>query len=350
MQQGLTTVHASDTTEQVPATASKFNYIFTSSIMSALARRIEKIAVYPRIPVLITGETGVGKEAAARYLYQKTRFVNNRNGPFLKVNVSGIPDSLFEDQLFGHEQGAFTDAKTLSRGLLEQTQRGAVFLDEIAELTWVNQVKLLNFLDDYKIRRLSGTKDIAVDARVISATNAELPTLVAQKKFREDLYYRLTGYTLVIPPLREHLDDIPFLVAEFIQKINHENRCEVSFKASDNVIKLLRMHSWPGNVRELYHAVERAVLNCDGEKLTPEDFELQQPIPKSEPQKEEWLGSDRHVNLIVEEHILAVMRKYQGNVTRASGILGYSRHGLSNKLSRIMMRRAEAGQNDTSNE
>src|SRR5258708_7087060 len=148
MQQGLTTVHASDTTEQVPATASKFNYIFTSSIMSALARRIEKIAVYPRIPVLITGETGVGKEAAARYLYQKTRFVNNRNGPFLKVNVSGIPDSLFEDQLFGHEQGAFTDAKTLSRGLLEQTRGGGLFWVEFGNLSWINRVNLLISVND----------------------------------------------------------------------------------------------------------------------------------------------------------------------------------------------------------
>ncbi len=206
--------------------------------------------------VLIRGETGTGKELVARALHYEGSRVNK---PFVKVNCAALPETLLESELFGHERGAFTDAKTSRMGKFELANGGTVFLDEIGELSFSTQVKLLNVLQDREIERLGGNRRVPVDIRIITATNRDLERSIQEGRFRLDLYYRLNVVPITIGPLRERREDIPLLCAHFLDKIGSRLN-KGSFTITDDAMAILLGHNWPGNVRELENAIERAIL------------------------------------------------------------------------------------------
>jgi DNA-binding NtrC family response regulator len=229
---------------------------------------LARIATSPASTVLITGESGTGKDLAAQAIHS----ASDRAGAlFLNITCSALPTALLESELFGHERGAFTDARTRKTGLLEHAHGGTVFLDEIGEMEGALQAKLLRFLEEKAFRRVGGTADFRADVRVIAATNVDLREAVRRGTFREDLYYRLAVLTVQMPPLRERTGDVELLVKYFIDHFNREFGKKVK-GISEQALRPLHQHSWPGNVRELRNAVERAILLSDKEHLGAEDF------------------------------------------------------------------------------
>ncbi|MCH4166136.1 MAG: sigma 54-interacting transcriptional regulator [Megasphaera sp.] len=220
--------------------------------------------------VLLLGETGVGKEVMARYIYQHS--LRSKNS-FIKVNCGAIPESLIESELFGYESGAFTGASRSGKiGLFELANKGTLFLDEIGELPKDMQVKLLRALQEQEIMRVGGTKPIKIDIRIIAATNRSLKDMVKSGQFREDLYYRLTVFPVSIPPLRSRKKDITPLAISFLTKLNQKYNFNKYF--TDISIQLLNEYKWPGNIRELKNIVERAIIISSGNEITPEDLHL----------------------------------------------------------------------------
>tara|TARA_R110002096_G_scaffold436100_2_gene667753 strand:- start:4772 stop:6043 length:1272 start_codon:yes stop_codon:yes gene_type:complete len=239
-----------------------------SQVMLALKRLIPRIAASPASTVLITGESGTGKDLAAHALHTQS---DRRNGPFVNITCSALPAALLESEFFGHERGAFTDAKTRKEGLFQQANGGTVFLDEIGEMEVPLQAKLLRFLEEKTFRRVGGSEEISTDVRVVAATNVDLKKAVTSGKFREDLYYRLAVLTVHLPPLREREGDVDLIAAHLIKKFNGEFATTVRSLDRD-AQRLLRTHPWPGNVRELRNAMERAVLLAEGDALSLDDF------------------------------------------------------------------------------
>ncbi len=218
--------------------------------------------------VLLTGETGTGKEMAAREIH---RLSKRAAYPFVAINCAAIPSSLIEDELFGHERGAFTGAGAMRRGLIENAHGGTLFLDEIGEMDLSAQTKLLRFLQDHVVTRLGGHQAIQADVRVVAATNADLKVAIAQKHFRQDLWFRLNVFGIHLPPLRERSSDIAILARHFLSHYAAEfNRPALTF--SEAALAVLQTYDWPGNVRELQNAIERAILMCDGARLEPGHF------------------------------------------------------------------------------
>ncbi|MGE0432878.1 MAG: sigma-54-dependent transcriptional regulator [Planctomycetota bacterium] len=241
-----------------------------SPVMTRTRDLLRRVAASPASTVLITGETGTGKDLAARVVHELS---DRSAAPFMNITCTALPDTLFESELFGHERGAFTDARQQRRGLLEQSNGGTVFLDEIAELPPGLQAKLLRFLEDKTVRRIGGTADIAVDVRVVAATNRVLQDMVAAGTFREDLYYRLQVLPIELPALRDRAGDVPLLVKFFADSFArrfHKPVLEIDAAA----MAALEAHTWPGNVRELRNTVERAVLLSEGNSLKTDDFLL----------------------------------------------------------------------------
>jgi two-component system response regulator AtoC len=230
-----------------------------SGVMRNLLVSIDKIAASD-VTVLITGESGTGKEVAAREIHSRG---HNRAEPFAAVNIGGIHETLMESELFGHEKGSFTGAAGRRQGLFELAGHGTIFLDEIGEMPAALQVKLLRVIQERKIRRLGGSTDIPVNARIISATNKDVETLVRQGIFREDLYYRLNVFRLQMPPLRERRDDIPLLASYLLDKLS-SRMGRKPFSLSDAAMEKLIAWDFPGNVRELENILERAVIFCEG--------------------------------------------------------------------------------------
>jgi PAS domain S-box-containing protein len=213
-------------------------------------------------PILILGESGVGKDVLAQYIHKQSQ----RKGNLVKINCGAIPEHLLESELFGYEKGAFTGANTSKEGLFELAHEGTVFLDEIGDLPYPLQVKLLNVLQDSKIRRVGGTEFREVNMRVIAATNCDLESLIEQKKFRQDLYYRLNVLTLTIPPLRERKDDISALLFYYLKQL--EQKYKVQKKMDTYVLEKCLDYDWPGNIRELKNIIERMYHMAEGEKIT----------------------------------------------------------------------------------
>lgn len=213
--------------------------------------------------VLITGESGTGKELAARAIHLNS---DRRNGPFVVVNCAALPESLLENELYGHEKGAYTGAVAKQQGKFELANAGTIFLDEISEIPLAMQVKLLRFLENHIFERLGGTSQILVNVRVLAATNRVLEECIAQGSFREDLYYRLNVVEIDMPPLRERMGDIPLLVAHFMNIISTQGEYEIS----DDTINILKSYQWPGNIRELRNAVEHAVVLARQGIIMPE--------------------------------------------------------------------------------
>jgi len=303
-----------------------------SSEMQEVMELVRRIAPADHATVLILGETGTGKGMVAKAIHDLSP---RAQGPFVNVTCSALAPTLMESELFGHEKGAFTDARTLKRGLVEVANGGTLFLDEIGELTPSLQSKLLRFLEDRTFRRLGSTEDRTVDARIVAATNRDLQAAVESGAFREDLYYRLRVLPLTLPPLRRRRGDVPALVAAFLDGFNKElgrGVVEVDPEAS----RLLEAYSWPGNVRELRNVVERAVLLADGPVLTPDllppEIRREEP-PGSAPMGTLDLGPDGIDLDDLERRLLEeALRRADGNRTEAGRLLGLSRHQIRNRL------------------
>ncbi len=301
-----------------------------SVVMQGVFRTIAKIANY-KTTVLITGESGVGKELVARALH--TRGIRAGH-PFVPVNCGAIPENLLESELFGHKKGAFTDAVHDRNGLFQEADGGTLFLDEIGELPLGLQVKLLRVLEDGKIRKLGETKDVAVDVRIVAATHRDLMKETQKGRFREDLFYRLNVLPIVVPPLRERREDIPVLIEHFMARNNA--RLGTSINGLDSEARrLLYEHPWPGNVRELENTIERAMVLSEGDKLMASDLperirEAQNPVQMQLASGE--LSVKKTTRIIEEILIRRALQKTKGNRTRAAEVLEISHRALLYKI------------------
>lgn len=236
-----------------------------------------RVSAHPGTTVLIEAETGTGKELFARGIHYSSRSAAE---PFVAINCSAIPEHLLESELFGHEKGAFTGADGQKRGLFEFAGNGTVFLDEIGELPASLQPKLLRALEERKVRRIGGLREIDIQCRVVAATNRELAAVVADGYFRADLYYRLSGFRLSLPPLRERTGDIELLARFFADQITRDHGLSPK-RFAPHTMDMLRAYRWPGNVRELKNAVEGALIVCDADVILPEHVPLNHRVPTS---------------------------------------------------------------------
>lgn len=289
--------------------------------------------------VLITGESGTGKELVAKAIHFNSE---RRDAPFVPVNCAAIPETLLESELFGHVKGAFTDAKTDKRGLFEEAQKGTLLLDEISEMPLMLQAKLLRVIQEREIRRVGATRAVAVDVRIIAATNLALAAEVKAKRFREDLFYRLNVIEIRLPPLRERREDIPLLVEAFLRRCCETNR--KSFRGmNEGALAVLMDYGWPGNVRELENVIERAVTLAQGETIRIEDLP---PIIQGSRGERRVIdeAADRILPLeeVEKEYILRILDKTGGNKYQAAQALGIDRKTLYRKLAEIEGRKREA--------
>ncbi|MDH3733867.1 MAG: sigma-54 dependent transcriptional regulator [Gemmatimonadota bacterium] len=296
------------------------DFIATSRAMEPVLRLIERVGPSDA-SVLVTGEPGSGKEVVARWLHARSERANR---PLVAVNAGGLSETLFESEMFGHVKGAFTDAKSDRIGYVEMADGGTLFLDEVGNLSLVQQARLLRVLETGEFQRVGSSRTRRADVRVLAATNADLGVRVAEERFREDLLYRLNSVEIHIPPLRERREDIPMLAAYFLrrQAERYGRRVEISPAA----MSALLSHTWPGNVRELRHAVERAVLLAEGDRLEPADLGLRAG-PES---------GERFDDLTLEEAerimIQRALGRFDGNVSKAAEALGLSRSALYRRL------------------
>ncbi len=274
--------------------------------------------------VLITGETGSGKEMVAKLLHARS---DRRERPFVTVECAALQESLLQSELFGHDRGAFTGADRAKPGLFEVAHGGTIFLDEIGEISQATQVKLLRVLDTSTFRHVGGTAEIHVDVRIIAATNRDLEAMVRQNLFREDLFYRLRTITLSLPPLRERHGDIALLAERFLDVLN--GRFGTRKRIGPAAVRALEQHTWPGNVRELLHAVEAAMVVCDGPELLPEHFPT---LPRAPAVAVGTDGPPLTLQEMERAHIAAVLRSTGGHRGRAAQALGISERNLYRKL------------------
>ena len=302
-----------------------------SGPMRALYELVDRIAI-GEISALIVGETGTGKEVIAEAIHRRSR---RMAAPFLRLNCASLPETLVESELFGHEKGAFTGAANTKPGLLEQAAGGTVFLDEIGELSPAVQAKLLRVLEQREILRVGGLKPISIDVRFIAATHRDLEAAVRADRFREDLYFRIAGITLNVPPLRERPDEIEPLARLFVRRAA-ATLGRASPQLAGDTLAALRAYRWPGNIRELRNVMDRATLLC-GTIIEP----LHLPQDRmSRPSVSESDGTplddvrDRAREL-EREAIAAALERCDGNQTKAAAVLGISRRALTNKLTQF---------------
>jgi two-component system response regulator AtoC len=306
------------------------NIIGKSAKMLQLFETIKKISDY-KASVLIFGESGTGKEMVARSLHYNSSWTN---GPFVAVNCGAIPETLLESELFGHERGAFTDAKKERRGSFEMAHQGTLFLDEVGETSPSAQVKLLRALQAGEVKRLGSEQPLFVDVRIIAATIKDLTRAVAEGRFREDLFYRLNVLPLHLPPLRDRKEDIPLLVDHFIQKYNQQHRLNLQGVTESSLARLLE-YPWPGNVRELENAIERAMILTLGEKIESDSLPSEVLGERAPWKKEIWgeeLSIKKGSRIMEEELIRRALKKTKGNRTQASRLLEISHPALLSKM------------------
>jgi DNA-binding NtrC family response regulator len=298
---------------------------------------LQKIATSPASTVLLTGESGTGKDLAAKVIH----FTSTRaNQPFMNITCSALPEALLESELFGHERGAFTGADRQKRGLIETADGGTVFLDEIGEMVPALQSKLLRFLEEKTFKRVGGSQDLRVDVRVIAATNRTLEDEVRKGHFREDLYYRLNVVPINLPPLRQRADDIPLLVSHYIDSYNAEFRKRVTRVAPEAMARL-KNYPWPGNVRELRNAIERAMLLTDRDELTLDDFSLGGLSPKlADGLTLPAAGIDlEHVERSL---VVQALERSGWNQTRAAALLGLNRDQIRYRIEKFKLEKSPA--------
>jgi DNA-binding NtrC family response regulator len=273
--------------------------------------------------VLILGESGVGKELVARLIHRQSRRAAR---PFVVVHAAALPETLLESELFGYEKGAFTGAAGRKQGRLELAESGTLFLDEIGEISPAFQVKLLRFLQERTFVRVGGSQTIKVDARIVAATNRDLAAEVAQKRFREDLYYRLAVFPIQVPALRERKADIPHLARHVLQRLGHEREPSVE------VLGLLDGYDWPGNIRELENVLERALILAAGEDIGPRHIQLPEPVlARTKP------GETGSLSEMERQMLEDALRKAGGNKSKAAKLLGITRRMLYTKLEKFGM-------------
>jgi DNA-binding NtrC family response regulator len=301
-----------------------------SETMESLRQMVAKVAGSPASTVLLTGESGTGKDLVAKTIhYSSTR----SSRPFMNITCSALPEQLLESELFGHERGAFTDARLQKRGLLESADGGTVFLDEIGEMVPGLQAKLLRFLEEKSFKRVGGAADIHVDARVVAATNRNLEEQVAKGGFRSDLYYRLNVLPIRLPALREHADDVPYLVRFFVDMFNKEFKKHVT-GVSPAAGALLKTYGWPGNVRELRNVVERAMLLAEGDQLEVHDFGALKPgMSAGDPFDLPAAGVD--LEELERSLVAQALRRAGGNQTKAAALLGINRDQIRYRIEKF---------------
>jgi two-component system, NtrC family, response regulator AtoC len=302
----------------------------SSGPMTALRHLVARVAVTPASTVLLTGESGTGKDLVAKVLHYAS---DRASRPFMNITCSALPEQLLESELFGHERGAFTDARLQKKGLLEMADGGTVFLDEIGEMTPGLQAKLLRFLEEKSFKRVGGSADIRVDVRVVAATNRNLEEEVSKHQFRSDLFFRLNVLPITMPPLRTHAEDIPLLIEYFIDGFNSEFRKRV-LGATPAAHALLQSYGWPGNVRELRNVIERAMLLSDGDRLDAHDFPA---MTKAVSANNEFELPATGVDLEQLERSLVIqaLRRSGNNQTRAGAMLGLNRDQIRYRIEKF---------------
>ena len=308
--------------------------VHASDAMKVLLREVQLVAESPVPVVLVIGESGVGKQHVARRLHELSP---RKGGPFVELNCSAIPESLIESELFGHERGAFSDARERKLGLVEVADGGTLFLDEIGDLSAAAQAKLLTFLEQRSFRRVGATAMRRVDTRIIAATNRDLVHMVTEKSFRADLWYRLNGITLTVPPLRTRPDDVAPLAEHFLLQLSRE--LGRRFKSVDPAaLELLRAYGWPGNVRELRSLISRAILLHDDEVLRLEHLPpalLPTPLKSAPRELGGKTSTDGRIAPLAEvelAYIRQVLELCKGNRTLAAHQLGITRQTLAKKV------------------
>lgn len=301
---------------------SSFGMIGQSPAMRRVYRLIER-AAGARVPVLVTGQSGTGKELVARAIHEAGA---RRDGPFVPVNAAAIPEALFESELFGHAKGAFTGAGSARQGAFLAADSGTLLLDEVGELPALAQAKLLRVLQDQRIRPVGEDRERAVDVRIIAATNRDLEAMARAGDFRQDLFFRLHVLPIELPPLRERVGDLDLLLTAFIEDAAGDGPAP---RPSPAALDALRRYAWPGNVRELRNLAERLVVLADGGTIEIDD--LPEAI-RTAPARATKAADDRPLRDVELEHIRAVLERAGGNKTRAAEILGIDRKSLREKL------------------
>ncbi|MDN4594513.1 sigma 54-interacting transcriptional regulator [Polycladomyces subterraneus] len=315
------------------------NIIYCSPKIERIMKDIEKVARFSST-VLLTGESGVGKEVFAKAIHQ---LGPRSSKPFLKINCGAIPENLLESELFGYEKGAFTGADPKGKiGYFRQADKGVLFLDEIAEMPLSLQVKLLRVLQEREVIPVGGIQPIPIDVQIVAATNKNLEQLVEKGLFREDLYYRLNVIPIHIPPLRERPEDIPPLAYYFLQKLNETHNTNIQL--APDALNLLEVYPWPGNVRELQNVIERAVVTVDDDIIVADQIyrllQWEKLNTKSKPIITNIMPLPEALEVVEEQLILLAMEKYK-TTTMAAKMLGISQSSVSRKYQKIMQKRAE---------
>jgi DNA-binding NtrC family response regulator len=311
----------------------------TSAVIMELSARTRRVAK-SNFDVLITGETGTGKELIARAIHQMS---SRADKPFIPIDTGAIPETLLESELFGHEEGAFTDARSQKKGKFELAQGGTIFLDEVPNMSWQSQAKLLRALQDRAITRIGGSKSISIDVRVIAASNTDFQVMIDEKKFRADLFYRLREFSIHVPALRERKADIPFLVDRFVRQAGQELGKSVN-GCSASAMDALMMYDWPGNVRQLRSTVRSAVLQAGhvieidhlefidavgssgASGLGAESIELQDGVPLKEHVK-------KHISQIERQTIYETLKSTKWNKAKTARVLQIAYNTLLTKIS-----------------
>jgi transcriptional regulator with GAF, ATPase, and Fis domain len=307
--------HLDAFTRALSASGTSEEFVGASDALHRMQTQLREVAPTD-LTVLILGETGTGKGLAARTLHALSP---RRGGPFIQVNCGAIPEGLVESELFGHERGAFTGAAHRQMGRVELAEGGTLFLDEIGDMPLAAQTKLLHVLEEHTFQRVGGTEALKVEVRIIAATNRDLGGMVRSGAFREDLYFRLQGFVIALPPLRDRVEDIPLLAEYFAERFaRHLDRAAPAF--SEEAVARLQTHTWPGNVRELEHVVQRGVLMCTGDRIEGEDVVL-----PSEP--EASLGGEVAI-LPLEEH----EKRHIERALKATGGVIFGEHGAAKLL------------------
>jgi two-component system response regulator AtoC len=330
VRRALTERHVAETpTDGGPISVDTSVVVGRSPAMVEVYRTVARVAT-SRSTVLIEGESGTGKELSAAALH---RHSDRAAGRFVAVDCGSLTDSLLESELFGYVRGAFTGAVGEKKGLFEEANGGTIFLDEIADIGPSMQAKLLRVLQEYEIKRVGGQDWIRVDVRVVAATNRNLEQLVAEGRFREDLFYRLKVVIITLPPLRDRREDIPLLAEYFVRRHAARSGKAVAH-VTPEAMRLLTDHPWPGNIRELEHCIERAVALANGQVLTPEDLapelrgSLDATLFRGAPTLEE----------VKRRYLAHVLQETGGNISRAASVLGVERRSLQRMLRRYGLR------------
>lgn len=301
----------------------EFNIITEDPRMMEIIEMAAQVAVTDTT-ILIEGETGTGKELLARFIHQKSQ---RATGPYVAVNCASLPETLAESELFGHEKGAFTGALSRKIGKFELANKGTIVLDEISEMPLTIQAKLLRTIQERQIDRVGGTKPVPIDARIIAISNKPLEEEVREKRFREDLYFRINVFPLRLPPLRERKNDIKLLANYFLNKFSIKYNKQIT-GISDDAFSLLLNYEWKGNIRELSNTIERAVLMCKKTKLDTDTIQINKQEKKELSLKIEDMTIDEMEKLMIQN----ALKRLNGNRTHAAKVLGISLRTLRNKL------------------